>query len=521
MAGSPNPFRPDALEARLAPLDTLPRTLWLSAIVNNEGDPFERLAWVARARERLLAGESPFADGLALALPTDLAHAFAPVLERLDLAGLSRGQPAVAEQVMRSLLWHVDQVAKLSGEMPRQQALERIAEAYAAEWLERGAALHEVMRLVESLDGVASFARWSELRGLLHSEPWQRILEARELIERMPQLAALIRGLGRARPREDEMLAFDDSTGGDGPPQWVRRVTELELPGTPVEVEGVRRSGDPARMLPIEAVWRSRRLDPVRARRLRRLFAARLAEQSLLAWQHRDRWAQPAWVPEPGSRRLPRPVRRPVLESGPIVVCVDTSASMSGGPEQVAKAIVVQVLRTAAAERRRCHVYAFGGAGEVVDCELSPDLDGLLRLAAFVAASFHGGTDVVEPIERALGRIREAGWRQADLLIASDGEFGPTAETVAAVQAAREHLGLRVQGVLIGDRETKGLRSIVDDTFWVRDWRRYGGRHGQVDAPVHDRNLTGLFFPNIAAAPGTGVPLPGMRSGAATGDGRG
>ncbi|RPH41572.1 MAG: VWA domain-containing protein [Burkholderiales bacterium] len=512
MAGSPNPFRPDALETRLAPLDALPRTLWLSAIVNNEGDPFERLAWVARARERLIGGESPFCAVPDRALPPELAEAFAPAFDRLGLVGLSRGQPAIAEQVVRSLLWHLDQIARLADAMPRTVAIERVVAAFQAEWVERGEALHEVMRLVESPDGVANFARWSELQGLLRSDSWQGILEARERVERMPQLAALIRRLGRARPREEERVAFDDSAGADGPPQWVLRSAEVELPGTPVEVEGVRRSGDPSRMLPIEALWRSKRLDPIRARRLRRLFAARLAEQSLLAWQHRDRWEQPAWVSEPGNRRVPRPIRRPVLEAGPIVVCVDTSASMSGGPERVAKAIVVQALRTAASEHRRCYVYAFSGARQVVESELSSDLDGLQRLAGFVAASFHGGTDVVEPIERALARIHEAGWRQADLLIASDGEFGPTAETVAAVQAARAALGLRVQGVLIGDRETQGMRSVVDDTFWVRDWRRYGGRHGQIDPPVHDRNLTGLFFPNISATPGTGTPLPGMRS---------
>jgi uncharacterized protein with von Willebrand factor type A (vWA) domain len=515
---SPSPperFRLDAIEGRLAPLDALPRTLWLPAIVNNEGDPFARLAWVELARKALLEGASPLDAALPGALPTDLALAYAGAFARLDLAALSRGQPAVAEQVLRSLLWHVDQVARLSDAMPRAVAIARTAAAYEAEWVERGEALHEVMRLVESLDGVANFARWSELQGLLRSASWQRILEARERVERMPGLAALIRALGRARPRDEERVEWVEEGAGSGPEQWVRRTRELELPGTPVEVEGVRRTGDPARMLPIEALWRSPRLAPVRARRLRALFAARLAEQSLLGWQHRDRWAEPAWVREPGAARVPRPEVRPVLEAGPIVVCVDTSASMAGGPERVAKAIVVQALRTAATERRRCWVYAFSGARQCAEIELSSDLDGLRRLADFVAESFHGGTDVMEPIERALARVRRDGWRQADLLIASDGEFGPTAGTVAAVAEARRTLGLRVQGVLIGDRETKGLRSIVDDTFWVRDWRRYGERHGQVESPVHDRNLTGLYFPNMTAAPGTGTPLPGTRAGTA------
>jgi uncharacterized protein with von Willebrand factor type A (vWA) domain len=516
MVSFPSPFRPDALEQRLAPLEALPRTLWLSAIVNNEGDPVARLEWAATARQRLLAGCPPFDDAGADGMPADLAAAWRDPIARLGLAALSCRQPAVADQVLRSLLWHVDQVARLCDRMPRAGAIDLMAAAFDAEWVERGEALHEVMRLVDSLEGVANFARWSELQGLLRSDSWQSILEARERLERMPQLAALIRRLGRGRPRDDECLeSAMRASGADAAEEWVERDLDVELPGTPVEVDGIRRSGQLSQMLPTEALWRSRRLDPARARRLRRLFAARLAEQSLLSWQHRDRWVESTWVREPGVARTPQPVHRPVLEAGPIVVCVDTSASMAGGPECVAKAIVVQALRTAAAERRRCYLYTFSGARQVAECELSADLDGLQRLAEFVSTSFHGGTDVVEPLDRALDRVRSAAWRQADLLIASDGEFGPAASTVDAVARARRELGLRVQGVLIGDRETKGMRSVVDDVFWVRDWRRYGGRHGQVDTPIHDRRLTDLYFPNIAAAPGTGVPLPGMTLAAA------
>lgn len=47
------------------------------------------------------------------------------------------------------------------------------------------------------------------------------------------------------------------------------------------------------------------------------------------------------------ERRQPRLVRRRVFEARPIVDYVDTSASMSGGPERNAKAIAAQMLRTA------------------------------------------------------------------------------------------------------------------------------------------------------------------------------
>jgi hypothetical protein len=50
------------------------------------------------------------------------------------------------------------------------------------------------------------------------------------------------------------------------------------------------------------------------------------------------------------------------------------------------------------------------------------------------------------------------------------------------LDAARDQLGLRVQGVLVGDRETMGLLEVADDIHWVRDWRRHGRPPGAAPA---------------------------------------
>jgi hypothetical protein len=52
---------------------------------------------------------------------------------------------------------------------------------------------------------------------------------------------------------------------------------------------------------------------------------------------------------------------------------------------------------------------------------------------------------------------------------------------------------LRVQGVLIGDRETVGFLEIADAIFPVRDWRKLGGE--AIESPVHSHRLTALYFP--------------------------
>jgi uncharacterized protein with von Willebrand factor type A (vWA) domain len=510
MAGSPSQFAPDRIERRLGPLDSLPRSCWLPAIVQNEGEPFARIGMLAQWHRCLLAGQVPLVGsepGSSLSpegkgLPADVVAALAAAFLRLDLGAACRGQPAVVEQVLRSLLWHVDRIAAGCDGQVRLTAIDEAVAAFESDWQERGESLREVLRLFESLDGLASLARWSELKGLLRSESWQDVLASLALLEAMPRLADLIRQLGRSREADDVVVQPLPDPRARGPDEWVRVMAEVQLPGTPVEVEGIRRSADLGSLLLGEVAWSSRRMDPVRSRRLKRLFAARLAEQSLLTFQHRSRWIEERRERRPvqALQPTPRPARR--REAGPIIACIDTSASMAGGPERIAKAIVVEAVRVAAREGRACHVYAFGGSGEVQEFELGPDLAGLERLAAFVSTSFHGGTDLVEPLERALARIRSDAWRMADLLIASDGEFGPTATTVAAVAEARATLGLRVQGVLVGDRETVGLRSIVDDVFWVRDWRRYGGRPAQHDTPVHDSQLTRLYFPNLAGPSG-------------------
>ena len=183
-----------------------------------------------------------------------------------------------------------------------------------------------------------------------------------------------------------------------------------------------------------------------------------------------------------------------------MIVCVDTSGSMRGAPERVAKACVLQALRAAHAGRRGARLLAFGGPGELLERGLAVDTEGLSTLLDLVGQSFDGGTDVQTPIERAVERVGEAQWALADILIVSDGEFGVTPATLALLRDAKQRLGLRVHGILIGDRETIGLLEVCDTLHWVRDWRRYAadGQHAHPDgfSPVHSRSLTAMYFPN-------------------------
>jgi uncharacterized protein with von Willebrand factor type A (vWA) domain len=230
---------------------------------------------------------------------------------------------------------------------------------------------------------------------------------------------------------------------------------------------------------------------------LHKLWRARLAESRLLTYESEAVLLER--VPDPDGARHREAAPAPeALERGPMILCIDTSGSMKGGPENIAKAVVLEALRTAQRERRRCRLMAFGGPDELVERELDLSRDGLHGVLELMGQAFDGGTDVQTPIERAIAQVHTEGWRSADLLIVSDGEFGCTGATLAQLDAARAELGLRVQGILVGDRETMGLLEVCDHIFWLRDWRRFDADTPQREGfvPVHTASLTALYFPN-------------------------
>ena len=493
LAIAPNRFDPLRLERSLAALDGLSRRLWLPAIINSEGSVFTRLGVLAKSHERLLKGLDPLEPGDSWP-QADIIAPFISACARLRLGQLVRASAELADQVLRNLLWHVDRVALLAAALGREQAAAACAQAFFDDWEQRAAEYREVLRVVETLDGIASFARWSEVRGYLRSQQWQQVLDARARIEQMPRLAALIRGIGRREATQREIMT---SVALQMPcaqsPQWVRKRRQTSLPGAPLETSGIRRSGDFTRMLASEAML---------LRRRRRLLAARIAEQTLLAYQHRDVGSEIRWERADGLVKSQIPQKRFDAERGPMLLCVDTSASMQGAAEQVAKAVVLEAMRAAAAGRRECLVFAFSGPDELTEWRLRADFEGLRTVGDFLGRSFHGGTDICGPLERIVGELELGRWRDADLLVASDGQFGTPEALLQRFSSLRIANGLKVHGVLIGDRETIGMRKLCDQIFWVRDWRRYAGR-AQRESPVHASDLTHRYFPGAFAPAGS------------------
>jgi len=471
-------------------LQALPRSVWLPSLICSAGERECKLTDAAVWLHSLGDGALPpaaadFGDAAASA-PLRLA------VGELGLAPLCRKVPALAEQVLRTLLWHMDRIADRQPDVARTDAIAQVVIDFRAEWQLQTHGLEAELAFLQGLGDLASL-RWDELRGHLNSRPWQAARQAADRLAQMPALAALIDRLGRAeRVPQADAVPQAQTVETAAPPAGQRAVT-TRLPDAPGEIVGLRFSSLPERMLGSEAVM-------LRHPMLKKLWRARRAEGRLLSWLTEAVLVD--WRPDPLAR--PRvgsaPAPPEALARGPMILCLDTSGSMRGAPENIARAVVLAALRAAHLAGRGCRLIAFGGPGEIVEHELGRGAAGLQALLELMGMAFDGGTDVQTPIEHAIARVCETGWHQADLLIVSDGEFGCRSDTLARLDEATARHGLRVTGVLVGDRETLGLMEVCDQIHWVRDWRRHAdaaeGGDGRGFSPVHSKSLTALYFPN-------------------------
>lgn len=303
---------------------------------------------------------------------------------------------------------------------------------------------------------------WDLSRSILRHVGWSNVLELRRLVEQLPQLRDIVRSLGRLQTSLDEQSTYETIMSPVRRLEEERR--EVRSPRVPAELRGITRSGDVARMLPVEAVMLGHAT-------LRLLWHARRAERALLTYRFEGTETERVL----SERELveQREVRRPRPQRGPIVAVIDTSGSMHGLPEQVAKALVLEAMRVAHSEKRRCFLYAYSGPGDVIEHELDLGADGIGRLLTFLAHTFGGGTDI-GAMSMVVERLKDDSWKKADVILVSDGEWHAPPNIVTAAQTAKGH-GTRFHGVQIGNRGHTGMHALCEPVHVFQDWATAGG----------------------------------------------
>jgi uncharacterized protein with von Willebrand factor type A (vWA) domain len=499
-------FQPDQLERDYAFVQDCPEHLLPLVLTLPIGSLSDRVAGVVRWRQALLAGQLPPAatwPGQAVSAPSrkalatlgvvpllrsqaeivdellkDLVEAWAEQADDLEAATAQRLADLVAAEQQR--LAATQAAATGAGLLPtthsrlqEQAAREAAAREYPAcpwlrdRWLPRTRAWRELHQVFGDL-GQMLRSGFDLAAGVLRHVGWQRAKQLHQLVRRIPQLRRVIQTLGRMRNS-----SASDSVAETVVAQMSRLVQEQHeepTPEVPGEVRGIDRSGDLARMLPCESVMLGHP-------RLRLLWHARRAERSMLTYRVEGVMTETMFVEVESEVSVVKSAPR--QERGPVVAVVDTSGSMAGLPEQIAKALVLEAACTAHAEQRRCLLFLYGSRGEIVEQELALDAQGIPRLLEFLGQSFGGGTDIAA-MHNVLDRLQQERWRKADVLLVTDGEWSADAKLVDSVREARRS-GSRFHGVLIGSGAT-AMDQLCAPVHRFSDWTRM--MDGEATQPV-------------------------------------
>lgn len=174
-------------------------------------------------------------------------------------------------------------------------------------------------------------------------------------------------------------------------------------------------------------------------------------------------WTDVPTLPLPPARRSKQ---LPSAAGGPLIICIDTSHSMSGVRENLSKAVVLASVTMAHKQGRDCRIVSFSSNSNSVECErITCDTDGIRRLLEFLSYSFGGGTDVTGALKHAID-VLENEMTSSDIILVTDGEL-PNPPVSNAVLTRLEQMkrqnGLEIHGLLVGKRESESLSLLCNE----------------------------------------------------------
>ncbi len=149
---------------------------------------------------------------------------------------------------------------------------------------------------------------------------------------------------------------------------------------------------------------------------------------------------------------------------GPFIICVDTSGSMDGWPEAIAKTLCFAILKIALKENRKCFLISFSTQIETLD--LTDLKNSLERLIEFLSMSFNGGTDAAPAMHEAVRKLQDDDFKKADVLMVSDFVMpGFDQQTQEQILLAKEKT-TRFHSLVIGSSQNQSVITDFDNNWF-------------------------------------------------------
>jgi uncharacterized protein with von Willebrand factor type A (vWA) domain len=260
----------------------------------------------------------------------------------------------------------------------------------------------------------------------LHKEYLEHITQYSHILEQIREIKKMIELLGRIE------LEYGS-----------KRLTITNFGSSEVFSVGI--SKDIQHTLPIELV-------KLKDNTLRNVFFANYSEGKLLTYQLRGKY----WAGGPPKKR----------KRGPVVALVDTSGSMHGEPEILAKALVLAIVRIMLKKDRDVKVILFSSTNQTYEIELTSKTKMASEFLNFMNMSFRGGTDFNTAFAFGINILEEKKWKSADLLFITDGLSQISEETlIQKWNKLKIGNDARIFTLIIGNNTAGGLEKMSDNTY--------------------------------------------------------
>jgi uncharacterized protein with von Willebrand factor type A (vWA) domain len=313
--------------------------------------------------------------------------------------------------------------------------------------------VEEYQKLQQLVKPFSDYLGWDMSRELWEDTSFQLLQQYDDLLADEQSIKELADLLGQMREAEIEIEeeTFEKTI--------IRQEWQVDE-HSKAEIVGLHESDDLTNMLSSEA---SLLADD----QIEMVFLKKYADKHLLTFRYEDRKLVKS---EDHFTEINQRIRQ--KEKGPFIVCVDTSESMAGRPEQIAKVLCMGVLKMAMQENRRAYLINFSRGIKTLD--LHNIADSVDEIAQFLRMSFYGGTDASLALNEAVRQLKGNDYEDADVLMVSDFIMYKVDEDILKeIRYFQQNKGTQFHSLTLSkDANAEVLASF--DTNWVYDPKQKG-----------------------------------------------
>ncbi|MGY6562548.1 MAG: VWA domain-containing protein [Luteibaculaceae bacterium] len=308
--------------------------------------------------------------------------------------------------------------------------------------------LAQFSKINQLLDNFSDYLNkhWDANRGLYNDADFNMLDKFNSLFEQEEEIKKIADLLGKLREAEIESQEESFET------TFVRQ-NSRENPLLRSEIVGITHTKNLSDTLPTEITLLS-------DEKTEDLFLAKYVSEKLMGFQFEDKeyYNDPKTLFETQQKTK-------LKEKGPFIICVDTSGSMEGEPERIAKAICFGILKLAQKENRDAFLINFSTGIKTINLsDIGNQVD---SLANFLKLSFRGGTDITLALAECLKKLNENQYKEADVLVVSDFVmYKIEADIEQQIKQHQNNKDSHFHALILSDNPADAALSIFDN-FWV------------------------------------------------------